>query len=104
MGFFLGTLYLRTRSILVPFAAHLAINSVVVLMQYAIEKKGDAVSPRWLVEERMAPFLLIAISGLVFALLMLVILRMTQSEAARPWREDSPSEDSPSESSPAGSL
>jgi len=88
MGFFLGALYLRTRSILVPFAAHLTINSVVVFMQYAIEKKGEAVFPSWLVEERMAPFLLVAISGLVFVLMMFVILRMTRSEADRPWSAD----------------
>jgi membrane protease YdiL (CAAX protease family) len=88
MGFFLGTLYLRTRSILVPFAAHLMINSVVVLMQYAIDKKGQAVFPRWLVEEKIAPFLLIAVSGLTFVLMMLMILRMTRGEAARPWKDD----------------
>jgi membrane protease YdiL (CAAX protease family) len=88
MGFFLGALYLRTRSILVPFAAHLTINSFVVFMQYAIEKKGEAALPRWLIEGKMAPSLLIAISGLVFVLMMLAILRMTRSEAARPWSQD----------------
>lgn len=93
MGAFLGLLYLRTRSILVPFAAHLTINSVVVLMQYAIDNKGEAAFPRWLLEEKMAPFFLIAISGLVFVLMMLLIYRLTRSEAARPWSEsDTPAD------------
>ncbi|MFC1799466.1 lysostaphin resistance A-like protein [Candidatus Eisenbacteria bacterium] len=87
MGFFLGALYLRTRSILVPFAAHLTINSVVVLMQYAIDKKGEDIFPGWLVEDNMAPFLLIVISGLIFVLLMLLIFHLTRTEAARPWSD-----------------
>ncbi|MGD8628387.1 MAG: CPBP family intramembrane metalloprotease [bacterium] len=93
MGAFLGILYLRTRSILVPFVAHLTINSVVVLMQYAIDKKGEDILPRWMLEERMAPSLLLAISGLVFVLMMLLVYRMTRSEAARPWYEDHRSEE-----------
>jgi membrane protease YdiL (CAAX protease family) len=88
MGAFLGVLYLRTRSILVPFAAHLTINSVVVFLQYAIDRKGEDIVPGWLVEERMAPFLLIAGSGMVFVLMLLLLYRVTRREAARPWSED----------------
>jgi membrane protease YdiL (CAAX protease family) len=105
MGFFLGALYLRTRSILVPFVAHLTINSVVVLMQYAIDKKGEELFPRWLVEDRMAPFLLIAVSGLVFVLMMSMLFRLTRSEAARPWSaDDETTDDTPAGISPADGL
>lgn len=88
MGLFLGVLYLRSRSILVPFAAHLTINSVVVLMQYAIDRGGEEVLPRFLVEEKMAPFLLLAASVLVLAILMLVLFRLTRREASTPWTGD----------------
>jgi len=88
MGFFLGTLYLRTRSILAPFVAHLTINSVVVFTQYAMDRRGEEVFPRWLVEEKMAPLVLIAVSLLVFAFLMLLLLRLTRSEARKPWSTD----------------
>ncbi len=100
MGFFLGMLYLRTRSILVPFIAHLTINSVVVFMQYAIDKRGEDLFPRWLVEEKMAPFLLIAVSGLVFVLLMSLLFRLTRSEARKPWSPEADKTGDP----PAGTL
>jgi membrane protease YdiL (CAAX protease family) len=91
MGAFLGVLYLRTRTILVPFAAHLTINSVVVLMQYAIDNKGEGMLPRWLLEEKMAPVFLIAVSGLFFVLMMMLLYRLTRNEAAIPWlQEDLP--------------
>jgi membrane protease YdiL (CAAX protease family) len=85
LGFFLGVLYLRSRSIVVPFAAHLTINSVVVLMQYAIDRKGEHMFPQWMVEEKMAPVILLALSVLAFVVLMLVFLRLTKREASVPW-------------------
>lgn len=68
LGFFLGALYLRTGTLLVPIVAHFTINAVAIMAAFTATKYGEARMPSWLREDTTAPFWLLGLSVVVFAL------------------------------------
>jgi hypothetical protein len=77
LGVFMGFLYLRTRSLVIPIAAHMTINSVAVLGVFAVERMDQSRIPAWIVENQPAPLPILLVSALLFSLVMLVFWRET---------------------------
>lgn len=70
LGVFLGILYWRSGSLVVPIVAHLTINSVAVVAVYLAETRGEAVMPQWITDERPAPVWLVVLSLALVGLLV----------------------------------
>jgi membrane protease YdiL (CAAX protease family) len=75
LGAFLGTLYVMTASLLAPIIAHIAINSVVVIVSYVFEQAGPGTLPDWVESDAPAPAGILVVSVLAFVILMVLIRR-----------------------------
>jgi membrane protease YdiL (CAAX protease family) len=84
LGIFLGVLYWRTRSLVLPMLAHLTINTVAILALFVTERRGEMAMPGWVRDERPAPWWMILVSLAVFAAAFRVL-----------WREGRPAEQEP---------
>ncbi len=74
LGIYIGFLYLLTDCLVVAIVAHLTINSFAILVLYISEHSRDYDLPKWMSESTyeavLPPFYLVAISAIMFALLM----------------------------------
>jgi membrane protease YdiL (CAAX protease family) len=79
LGVFLGFLYWRTQSLVLPMVAHFTINAASILVMFATQMRGEAAMPVWLREEKAAPVWMIGVSLAALVLLLRVL-----------WREGAP--------------
>lgn len=82
LGIFLGVLYWRTRSLVLPMVAHFTINTVSILALFVTERQGEAVMPAWIRDERPAPWWMILGSLAVFVAAFRVVWREGRPAAA----------------------
>jgi len=82
LGVFLGLLYWRTGSLVLAMISHFTINTVAILGLYVAENDGG-VLPAWVIEERPAPWPLLAASLGAFAVLVALIWKQAGAEALR---------------------
>lgn len=82
LGVFLGVIYWRTGSLALSMVAHFTINTVAILGIYAVEVRGDASMPAWVVEEKSAPAVLVGVALAAFAVLMTLLWKEGGARAA----------------------
>ncbi|MFZ1946665.1 MAG: CPBP family intramembrane glutamic endopeptidase [bacterium] len=75
LGLVLGLIYLKTGSLVLSMVAHFTVNSVAVVALYVIEKRAEAGVPAWMLENRPAPWWLVAASLAAFAVAMRALLK-----------------------------
>ena len=68
LGVFLGFLYWRTQSLVLPIVSHFTVNTVSVVAAFVIEKRGEMAMPVWIREDKPAPVWMILASLAIFAL------------------------------------
>jgi membrane protease YdiL (CAAX protease family) len=68
LGVFLGFLYWRTQSLVLPMLSHFTVNTVSIVAAFVTEKRGEMAMPVWIREEKPAPVWMILVSLAVFAL------------------------------------
>jgi membrane protease YdiL (CAAX protease family) len=93
LGAFLGTLYVLTGSLIAPIAAHITINSVVVIGSFVLDRAEQESLPDWVIRDASAPAALLGVSIVVFILLMGLIWKATS--AGRHPRPEHDSDSSP---------
>ncbi|HVP57430.1 MAG TPA: CPBP family intramembrane glutamic endopeptidase, partial [bacterium] len=79
LGIFLGFLYWRTQSLVMPMVAHFTINTVSVVVTFVTERRGELAMLAWIREDKPAPAWLVVVSLAVFALAVRVL-----------WKEGAP--------------
>jgi membrane protease YdiL (CAAX protease family) len=75
LGVFLGVLYWRTQSLVLPMISHFTINSAAVIALFVAEKRGEASMPLWIREEKPAPIWMTVVSLALFFVFLRAIWR-----------------------------
>lgn len=70
LGMFLGILYWRTGSLLVPIVAHFTVNCTAIVAVYLAETRGETVFPEWVKDEKPAPAWLVGLCLVVVVALL----------------------------------
>lgn len=85
LGVFLGIIYWRTGSLVLPIIAHFTINCVAIVALYLAETRGENMFPEWVRHGRPAPLWLVGLSLAFLGPLMRSIWKSAAAGAA--WQE-----------------